>query len=190
MEFIDEQILIDFLKYFRGYFGKDIYVGGSFASNKAINIPKHYNDIDVFILGKCMESWAIANILDNLGCVYNLGDLNMKPYKYLNQSKRIKIVYRNVPIDLIFMDCDFESLSDKTASTLSKFFYTLNYDNILISTTLFEREKKISILVDNIIYVDRTKCTHGHYAKTMNQANEFNLKIVNVENKILLNYYS
>ena len=118
---LDSELVDHVLPKLRGYF-RELYVGGSYATYKALKSDIKPNDVDIFILGpKRLETWALKQILETIfDEVFAEGD-NPDYYKIEGQYKRAQCFIGPHKFDLIFVDQTIENLITKqTAADISK----------------------------------------------------------------------
>jgi len=151
-------------EFLRGFF-KEMYVGGSYATYKALRSNLEYGDIDIFILEpRRFESWALDIILNAHFDSVEHFDM-WQYYKIKNQYKYITCMKDGVQFDLIFLDIEAWQLDDITASDLSKIYYHITYNEKILCLERSARNVLVRLLVDEVCEVDPTQATEQHLEK-------------------------
>jgi len=170
-----------------GFFGRDnVLVGGSLGLE--LNYPRFSqfpdSDIDIFILKKRIESWAllhIMNVFDDV-ILYDRNIDKMPNYKIKGQWRRLTGMFcpknelDTVKIDFIFVDADIESLVKDTACDLSKLYSRLDYENFFRVVDHKELSYIHNRLSNNQCYMNIKQATLKHIEKYKERCKELGLQ--------------
>ncbi len=159
-------------------FPGDVYIGGSFAYNKALGLPEDSNDIDIFICNdRHMSSYAFMEVLKSivfkdLEVGITKGEANR--YKMKEIKKRFTAEVEGVTFDFIFTRDDPKSLvNTRQGSTISEVLIPLSYDEgindrltrIVASAGFMNLSNSVKNKNDIYYEVREHMCTSKHRSK-------------------------
>jgi hypothetical protein len=108
----------------------DVYIGGSYAANKYLGDHIYTlkpNDLDIVILGeRTMTSNMMITFLEAVFPEASFEVSESNTYRIKGQYKLIKM-YQDFGIDLIFCNTDIAGIQYTIDSSLSTFYYKLDY---------------------------------------------------------------
>ena len=120
--------ITEVLKRVRGFFPRELYVGGSYGRSLALG--GDYNDIDIFVLmSRNFERWALIEILE---IIFDRVEESEREddyeYRIPNQWGFFRCYVGVDQYDIIFVDASIGDLVETgTDSDLSRFYYKVEY---------------------------------------------------------------